>query len=421
MDRKDSTRVQARPPIMGTLVAGIVVGVVVALVVLSGGCGGALVSLPSSSTSTASDAGKPAVPTISKLTAETNLPAGIMRIVGQSGPIWVATSDALLSAQWEPGSNLGWLGCSAGTRGERVALWSQESGQAFLWEPTGPDGIVELYEGAAYEIDDLWMSPLETRLVINRYAHSANGSGTRLPHVYLVDLAAGRGEEVACIGEAAPEGSVITSHAWTPDDSAVLFSVGELGGDAGFAVFRYDIVGDRLTELDGLSQVWAAGPQGEVLGCSTGEPIPAPNSPAEAASRPCVVWRDGALESIAHDPRVELWSGGIMSPDGRRVAIDCRWREGGASVHAVEVLVRRDGAWELEFVTAMSGVASLRARGFAVDGTSVWLEKGIGEFSSGESWLCRLSLDTGEVGDGVLLPFPGWGAVRGLAQSCDSG
>lgn len=397
--------------------------VVLALLVLSGGCGGALVSLPSSSTGTVAHVGKPTIPTISKKPVETSLPAGIMRIVGQSGPIWVATSDAVLSAQWEPGSNLGWLGCSAGTRGERVALWSQESGQAFLWEPTAPDGIIELYEGAAYEIDDMWMSPLETSIVINRYDYSMGESGTRVPHIYLVDLAAGRSEEVACIEGAVAEGSSITSHAWAPDDSAVLFSVGELGGDEGFAVFRYAIVGDRLTELDGLSQVWAAGPEGEVLGCSTGEPIPARNSPfaAEAASRPCVVWRDGALESIAHDPRVELWSGGVFSPDGGRVAIECRWWEDGASVRAVEVLVRHDGGWELESTTAMPGISSLRVRGFAVDGTCVWLEKGIGEFSSGESRLCRLSLDTGEVVDCVLLPFPGWGAVRGLAQTCDSG
>ena len=63
---------------------------------------GALVSLPSSSTGTVAHVGKPAIPTISKKPVETSLPAGIMRIVGQSGPIWVATSDAVLSAQWEP-------------------------------------------------------------------------------------------------------------------------------------------------------------------------------------------------------------------------------------------------------------------------------------------------------------------------------
>ena len=366
--------------------------------------------------------GEQVTPSVKAVTDETPFPDGITRIVGQSGPIWVAIPGSLFSVEWAPGSAAGWPGCSVGAKGERVVLWSLETGQVFLWEPVTSGAITELNVGAAYEISDVWMSPLETRLIVICYEPSTDQTSST-PHVYLLDLVSSGSKELSRLEEAVSSGATITCHAWSADDSAVFFSVGELGGDQGSASFRYDIEQDRMTKLEGLAQVWAVGPEGEVLGCSTAEPTAAPGAPwgIDDQQQPCVVWREGRLEPLPHDDKVGAWSRGIFSADGSRVAVDCRWWEEGQTLCGIEIFTRESEGWKLTSLTRLPGASSMRARSFTADGAYLWLEKGVGEFSSGQSWLCRLNIETGEAVDEMLLPFAGWGKVRALVQKCTSG
>ncbi len=192
------------------------------------------------------------------------LPPGAERVVGfDSRGIWVAEegrfaiNEVPSAALFAASADASLVAYAAAGPREPVVLWTGVSASG-----GGSEVVVEA--GEEYQLVGLSVSPRSLHVLVDRVEQPDPSLDGGRHHLYLVERT-GQGLETRELADV-PDLRAIARYVWSADGQSLYLTEGEYGGADPNRVFRLDVEDGRVEQVEGLAEVLAAGPNGELAG-----------------------------------------------------------------------------------------------------------------------------------------------------------